>query len=113
MSGKAKQDAVPPAGTDIWEVTLYIEESEGHTEFAASLLQVNEAFAAPKPADYKIAVPYGCIYLANRELSPAVRLSAGCSETSPQPRSAEQCIFVAPRYQARFRHHLIYEVIGR
>jgi len=49
MSGKVI-DAVPPARTAIWEVTLFVEESEGHSaEFAASLLQVEGAFAAPKP----------------------------------------------------------------
>lgn len=30
MSGKAI-DAAPPARTAIWEVTLFVEESEGHT----------------------------------------------------------------------------------
>jgi hypothetical protein len=34
-SGKAMQDAVPPART-AKEVTLFVEESEGHTSFAAS-----------------------------------------------------------------------------
>jgi hypothetical protein len=42
-------DAAPPARTAIWEVTLFVRESEGHsTSFAASLLQVEDAFAAPK-----------------------------------------------------------------
>jgi hypothetical protein len=36
MSGKAMEDDVPPARTTIVEVTLNFEESEGHTEFAAS-----------------------------------------------------------------------------
>jgi hypothetical protein len=36
MSGKAMQDDVPPARTKKVEVTLNFEESEGHTEFAAS-----------------------------------------------------------------------------
>jgi hypothetical protein len=46
MSGKAIQDAVPPAGT-VREVTR--RKSEGHgAEFAASLLPRKSAFAAPK-----------------------------------------------------------------
>jgi hypothetical protein len=32
MSGKAI-DAVPPARTAIWEVTLFVKESEGHSLF--------------------------------------------------------------------------------
>jgi hypothetical protein len=36
MSGKAMQDDVPPARTTIVEVTQKFEESEAHTEFAAS-----------------------------------------------------------------------------
>jgi hypothetical protein len=47
MSGKAFQDAAPPARTAIQEVTL-IEESEGHANDPASLLHRTEAFAAPK-----------------------------------------------------------------
>jgi len=35
QSGKAVHDAVPPARTAM-EVTLFVEESEGHTTVAAS-----------------------------------------------------------------------------
>ena len=35
QSGKANFDAVPPARTAM-EVTLFVEESEGHTTVAAS-----------------------------------------------------------------------------
>jgi hypothetical protein len=49
MSGKAMQVAAPPAGTALRDVTRRIEEREGHVaEYAASLLTVREAFAAPK-----------------------------------------------------------------
>jgi len=36
QSGKAFQDAVPPARTAVCEVTLFVEESEGHNLVAAS-----------------------------------------------------------------------------
>jgi len=53
-SGKAMQDAVPPART-AKEVTLCVE-SEGHTSFAASWLPVDSAFAAPKPGGGVIGI---------------------------------------------------------
>jgi hypothetical protein len=45
-SGKAMQGTVRQRATAIWEVTRNFEESEAH-EFAASLVQVDNAFAAP------------------------------------------------------------------
>lgn len=42
------RDTVLQQATAIWEVTLKLEESEGHTQIAASLLQVENAFAEPK-----------------------------------------------------------------
>lgn len=42
------QDAVLQQATAIWEVTLKLEESEGHTQIAASLLHVENALAQPK-----------------------------------------------------------------
>jgi hypothetical protein len=44
------QDVVPPAGTAFREVTRSFEESEGRVaqEFAASLLPLRGALAAPK-----------------------------------------------------------------
>ena len=49
MSGKAMQDAIPPAGTAFRELSSKDEESEGHCfEFAASLLPWNKALAKPK-----------------------------------------------------------------
>ena len=47
--GKAMQVTVPPAGSALRELMRRIEESEGHVaEFAASLLPLEEALAAPK-----------------------------------------------------------------
>ncbi|HZQ94934.1 MAG TPA: hypothetical protein VFA67_07985 [Candidatus Sulfotelmatobacter sp.] len=45
-SGKAMQDAVHRKATAIWEVTQKFEES--HAEFAASLLNSEDALAEPK-----------------------------------------------------------------
>jgi hypothetical protein len=56
MSGKAKQDTVPPARTVSQEVTLCVEESEGHTRVCGLLVQFTEAFGAPKPENRVIAI---------------------------------------------------------
>jgi len=50
-------------------VTLNFEESEGHTEFAASFLQGDNAFAEPKPDEEVIAVTASHKYLDVNELS--------------------------------------------
>jgi hypothetical protein len=58
MSGKAMQNSVPPAGT-VRVVMRRIEESEGHVaEFAASLLSITEALAAPKVEDSMILLTH-------------------------------------------------------
>ena len=54
-SGKAMQDAVPPARTTK-EVTLFVEESEGHTSFYGLLVHVDSAFAEPKMRGFVIAI---------------------------------------------------------
>ncbi len=48
MSGKAMQSSIPPGGT-VRVVSRRIEESEGHVaEFAAPLVSMTDALAAPK-----------------------------------------------------------------
>jgi len=56
MSGKAMQEAVPPARTAIREMSRKVEESEGHfLELRPLLLHPKGALAEPKPGYAELA----------------------------------------------------------
>jgi hypothetical protein len=68
MSGKAMQSTVPPAGT-ARVVTRRIEESEGHVaEFAASLLPLTDALAAPKLEPAVLAITFSHKQMTSKDL---------------------------------------------
>src|SRR5215475_10709639 len=98
QSGKAIRDAVPPARTAICEVTLFVEESEGHT-VCGLLVQVENAFAEPKRSRNVIDIT-GMHKSLPLSLLPRFPALVMASSTGPRKAgSAEQCIFRAPRYQ--------------
>jgi hypothetical protein len=76
MSGKAMQSTVPPAGT-ARVVTRRIEESEGHVaEFAASLLPMTDALAAPKLEPLVLAITPSHNQMTSKDLVRRVEVRA-------------------------------------
>lgn len=100
MSGKAKQDTVPPARTVSQEVTLCVEESEGHTRVCGLLVRFIEAFAAPKPKNRVIAITQSVKPLSYIKLGSDENDFARFWDSETKKRSAEQCTFRARPCQA-------------
>jgi hypothetical protein len=66
------QSSVPPSGT-VRVVSRRIEECEGHVaEFAASLVLITDALAAPKFENGVIVVTSGRKRMTNNDLHPGV-----------------------------------------
>jgi hypothetical protein len=77
MSGKAMQSSVPPSGT-VRVVSRRIEECEGHVaEFAASLVLLTDALAAPKFENVVIVITSGHKRMTNKDLQQGVTLEQG------------------------------------
>lgn len=71
------QSSVPPSGT-VRVVSRKVEECEGHVaEFAASLLLLREALAAPKFQNAVIVVTSGRKRMTNNDLHQGVTRERG------------------------------------